>query len=177
MSTNSSRFEYENLSYKAELEIRDPAGRIAVFRRSQRVRVLSDGLPFYVDRMWGDGVIMDSYVVTGALLHDAVRLRNGLGVFLKFPRWLHRGDVFEFSTSRRIVGVFTDEHSYWDLAMGAPTRLLTLKVSAPPGLVVRKPEVSAPRISGITAIERPHGVDLQVRDVQLDAPYRIEWDW
>lgn len=176
MSTDEQSFSYENLSYDAHLEIKDTAGRVAVFRRTQRIRVLGDDLPFYLDRMWGDGVLTDSYAVGGGRVYDAARLRDGVGVFLTFPRRLRRGDIFEFTTSRRIVGAFSDDHSYWDLTMNAPTRLLTLRVSAPPGLVLRNPEVSVPRIIGLTAIEHPSRIDLKVRDVHLDVPHRTEWD-
>ena len=173
----SELHSYENLRYDARLEMKDTTGRIAVFSRTQRIRVRAAPLPFFLDRLWGEGVLTDSYSVVGGRVYDAVRLRNGVGVFLTFPKRLRPGDVFEFTTSRRMVGVFTDDHSYWDLVMSAPTRILTLTVSAPPGLVIRKPTVSASRINAISAIERPHSVDLRVRDVQLHVRHRIEWDW
>src|SRR5574337_1557652 len=52
---------YEVLTYEAVLELQDPAGESAVFRKHHQVKFLQDNVIAYQDYVWGEGDLFADY--------------------------------------------------------------------------------------------------------------------
>lgn len=104
----SECFRYETIWFHGRLEILDREGRVAIFRRHQRIRFLEDGVAEFIDRVWGDGVLFAGYEVRSMSLVEAIPTRKGYAVLLALPRAFVRGETFDVVTERRIVGAFID---------------------------------------------------------------------
>src|SRR3954469_13233284 len=52
---------YEILDYRSVLVLEDQQGVKAVFRRTQRVKFLQNGVEAILDHFWGDGVLVVDY--------------------------------------------------------------------------------------------------------------------
>jgi hypothetical protein len=50
---------YEILDYDSALELIDPKGKIAIFKRRQKVKFLQDNIIAFQDHAWGDGEIFE----------------------------------------------------------------------------------------------------------------------
>ena len=53
----SYRGMYEVLEYEATLELADPGGERATFKKREKVRYLQDNIVACLDQAWGDGEI------------------------------------------------------------------------------------------------------------------------
>ena len=58
---------YEILDYDATLELVDPKGKNAIFKKQQRVKFLQDEIISFPDYAWGDGEIFADYKCTLAV--------------------------------------------------------------------------------------------------------------
>lgn len=52
---------YKVLEYEVQLELVDPQGEVAIYRKRQRVRFLQDNVFAILDQAWGDGDIFADY--------------------------------------------------------------------------------------------------------------------
>ena len=52
---------YEILDYDSTLELADPKGEIAIFKRRERVKFLHNNVIAFEDYAWGDGEIFADY--------------------------------------------------------------------------------------------------------------------
>ncbi len=170
-------FQYETLSYGGRLDILDREGRLARFTRRQRIRFLEDGVGTFFDRVWGDGVLFAGYTTPGMRILDAIPTRNGYVVPLALPRPFRKGDTFEITTQRRIVGAFTDDLAYWDSAMHAPTEYLAIDVVSPHGRHFRAPDIVAPPRGDMDAKVHDRRLSLRLRRPALYTPYKLTWAW
>ena len=69
----SSEGVYEVLEYETTLELRDTKGKIATFKKHERVRYLQDHIIAYQDQGWGDGKILGNYQCTPGVPVDRYR--------------------------------------------------------------------------------------------------------
>jgi hypothetical protein len=173
----SECFRYETISFHGRLEILDKEGRVAIFRRRQRIRFLEDGVAEFIDRVWGDGVLFAGYEARSMSLVEAIPTRKGYAVLLGLPRAFARGETFDVVTERRIVGAFIDHQAYWDSAMAAPTGSLTIEVRAPAGRSLARPEIVAPARGRMDLRQRRRSLKFQVKQPALQIPYKLEWSW
>jgi hypothetical protein len=173
----SDIYPFETLSFESQLDILEENGA-ATFRRRQRIRFLEDNVSFFIDRVWGEGVILAGYSPgRGMSLVDSVRNEGRWALLLSFSRRFRKGDSVEIETERRIVGAFTESGGYWELAMNAPTRMLSLQVKSPRKRTVSEPEIVAPARGELSF--KMSGADAQfvVKHPALHVPYRVEWRW
>ena len=170
-------FLFETLSFNGYLRVLGEGG-VAVFRRRQRIRFLDDGVGLFIDRIWGDGVLLAGYSVSrGIGIIEALRTDKGYALLLSLPRRFNRGDVLDIETERRIVGAFTDRDGYWELAMNVPTHLMSLHISVPPRRRMSRPEIVAPAKGDLSFKLRGSGAEFAVRGPAVHVPYRVEWRW
>jgi hypothetical protein len=66
---------YEVLEYEATLELEDPEGKRATFKKREKVRYLQDNIIAYQDQAWGDGEILVDYRCSPGTAVD--RYRSG----------------------------------------------------------------------------------------------------
>lgn len=171
------RFPFETIKFSGRVEIIDHRGRVARFRRRQRIRFLEDGVTVFFDRIWGEGVILAGYNAGQMKMIEAIPTRKGYVIALALPRAFNRGEQFDIETERRIVGAFIYDWGYWDSAMGAPTDLLTIDVRTPVGMDMRHPDIIAPARGDMDASASRRHLTFRVNKPALDIPYKLRWDW
>ena len=98
---------YEVLSYEARLELLDPTGRHAVYRKRQRVRFLQDHIIAYQDQAWGDGNPFAAYRCAPGKAVDRYREGHRWRVLISLRQTKNKGDVEEFFIEREIRDGFT----------------------------------------------------------------------
>lgn len=168
---------YETLSFDSYLSILGQ-GEVALFRRRQRVRFLENGVSVFIDRLWGEGVLLAGYSLSrGMGIIEALRTRKGYAMILSLPRRFKKGEVLTIETERRIVGGFANAKPYWELAMWAPTQRISLKVSMPSLLRMSDPEIVAPARGEMSFKKRGSDVTFAVGHPGVHVPYRLEWKW
>src|SRR5574341_204235 len=64
---------YEVLDYDATLELLDPTGHTAVFKKRQLVRYLQDYVIAFQDFAWGDGNVLAAYRCSPGVVVDRYR--------------------------------------------------------------------------------------------------------
>jgi hypothetical protein len=171
------RFPFETIKFSGRVEILDREGRVARFRRRQRIRFLEDGVSVFFDRIWGEGVLLAGYQTSSLRIIDAIPSRKGYVIALALPRPFSRGEVLDIETERRIVGAFVYDWGYWDSAMAVPTELLAIDVRTPAGLNMRRPDIVAPAHGQMDATASHRHLTFRVSKPALDIPYKLRWNW
>lgn len=170
-------FPYETIKFSGRLKILDSDGNAAVFTRRQRVRFLEDGVSVLFDRIWGEGILVGSYLAPGLSLMEPIRTPTGYVLPLGLPRRFRKGETFEIVSHRRIVGAFSESRGYWDTTMSKPTELIQITVVVPPGMPLSEPEVVAPPRGDIDVASRANSLKLRVARPAMNGPYRLSWSW
>jgi len=77
---------YEILDYDSVLELQDPRGKVAVFKRRQKVKFLQDNIIAYQDYAWGNGNILADYKCSPSVPPDKFRMASGTTSSSRFGR-------------------------------------------------------------------------------------------
>lgn len=171
-------FPYLTTSFRTQLKILDSSGGSASLKRRQQIRFLEDGVSVFIDRIWGDGLLLHDYSAgSGMRIVDFIRTEKGYVVVLGLPRTFGKGEVFEVETSRRILGAFMDREAYMEAIMPGPTQSLSMEVVAPRERRIVDADVVVPSLRGVEARQRPGRLDLRVSQADINVPYRLAWSW
>ncbi len=170
-------FPYETIKFSGRLKVLDLDRTVAVFTRRQRVRFLEDGVSVLFDRIWGEGVLVGSYLAPGLNMMEPIRTPTGYVLPLGLPRRFRKGETFEIVSYRRIVGAFCETRGYWETAMSKPTELIQITVVTPPGLAVRNPDIVAPPRGDMDLSKKPNSLKFRVARPAINGPYRLGWSW
>jgi hypothetical protein len=170
-------FPYETIKFSGRLKILDVDRSTAVFTRRHRVRFLEDGVGVVFNRIWGEGVLVGSYLAPGLTLMEPIKTPTGYVLPLGLPRPFRKGETFEIVSHRRVVGAFLETKGYWDTTMSKPTELVQITVVAPAGLSLGKPEVMAPPRGDIDVAAGSNSLKLRVARPAMNGPYRLGWSW
>lgn len=124
---------YEVLEYDATLELLDPQGQTALFRKRQRVRYLQDYVIAFQDFAWGDGNVLAAYQCTPGVVVDRYREGDRWNVLISLRETRSVGDIDEFHIQRKIIAGFTASEEWWQGEMQNRTRHLKLSIIFPLG--------------------------------------------
>lgn len=170
-------FPYETIKFSGRLKILDTDRMTAIFTRRQRVRFLEDGVGVLFDRIWGEGVLVGSYLAPGVTIMEPIRTPSGYVLPLGLPRPFRKGETFELVTHRRIVGAFSQEKGYWDTTMSKPTELIQITVVTPPDVKAGQPDIVAPPRGDMDLTQRANSLQFRVTRPAMNGPYRLRWSW
>jgi hypothetical protein len=170
-------FPYETVKFSGRLKILDANRTTAVFTRRQRVRFLEDGVGVLFDRIWGEGILVGSYIAPGLTLMEPIRTPTGYVLPLGLPRHFRKGEIFDVVSHRRIVGAFSQPEGYWDTTMTKPTDLIQIAVVTPPGTAFSKPDIVAPPRGDMNITGKANLLKLRVARPAMNGPYRLRWSW
>jgi hypothetical protein len=170
-------FPYETIKFSGRLKILDDDRTNALFTRRQRVRFLEDGVGVVFNRIWGEGVLVGSYLAPGLSLMEPIKTRSGYILPLGLPRRFNRGETFEVVTQRRIVGGFSAENGYWETTLTKPADLIQITVVTPPSVGVNNPEIIASPRGDLYATKKANSLQLRVAHPGVNQPYRLRWSW
>ena len=127
----SSEGVYEVLEYETTLELRDTKGRMATFKKHERVRYLQDHVIAYQDQGWGDGKILVNYRCTPGIPVDRYRSGYKTFVLISLRDVKNRGEVDEFNINWNIRNGFLQRRGFWATEVCHPTRWIKVQVIFP----------------------------------------------
>jgi hypothetical protein len=184
-----SRFNpglYEMLEYEATLELLDPEGQEAVFKKRQRVKFLQDNVIAFEDYAWGDGNQLAQYCCSPGIEVDHYREGDRWNILISLRETKNRGDSEEFYLQRKVLRGFTKAEEWWQIEMQHETRHLKMSVLFPVGrhslsavLVERKRNCST-TLGPQHFVDLPEGRQLltwETRRPQRFETYTLQWRW
>jgi hypothetical protein len=128
VQTWSYRSMYEVLEYEATLELEDPEGKRATFRKREKVRYRQDNVIAYQDQAWGDGEIPVNYRCSPGTAVDRYRSGYRTHVLISRREVRNKGDVDEFNVLWCIRQGFLQRTEQWETRVTHRTRHLKINV-------------------------------------------------
>lgn len=122
---------YEVLEYDAILDLPDPKGRLALFKKRLRVKFLQDYIIAFQDHAWGDGDLLADYNCSPGVEVDHYPEGDRWNILISLRETKSRGDIQEFYIERKILLGFTKREEWWQIEMQHETRWLKLSIVFP----------------------------------------------
>jgi len=161
---------YEVLEYESTLELLDPEGKHAIFRKREKVRYLQNNIIAYQDQAWGDGEILVNYRCTPGKPVDCYRTGHKWHMLISRRAVKNKGDVDVFNIEWEIRNGFLKPTGYWETHVTHPTERLEIDVIFP----------ESHRPQRMTLIESNHGrnriCDIEDQTLLPDGRCLIRWE-
>lgn len=122
---------YEILEYESTWEMLDTEGRIAIFRKRQRVKFLQNNIIAFEDYAWGDGEIFTDYKCVPGVVADRYREGDRWNILISLRGTKNRGDVEEFYIERTVKNGFTNSEEWQQAEIRRQTKRLQMNVIFP----------------------------------------------
>ncbi len=122
---------YETLEYESVVELIDPKGEVALFKKRQRVKFLQDNIIAFQDRAWGEGEFLSDYHCSPGLVVDKYKDGDRWNVVISLRETKRSGDIEEFFMESKIVNGFTKNEEWWQVEMQHQTRFLKVSIIFP----------------------------------------------
>lgn len=160
---------YEVLEHHVRLELRDAAGKQAVYYKDQQVRFIQNNVIAYQDKAWGEGNIFADYKCAPGMVVDRYREGHRWRVLVSLRETKNRGDLETFHIERTITDGFTQGQEDFQIDVDHRTYFLSASVVFPAS---RPPKT-------ITIIEQnmTRSIPLDHRHRQVLADGRIQFTW
>ena len=177
---------YEVLEYDSTLELKDPKGEEAIYRKRQKVRFLVDDVVAFRDVFWGEGNLASSYRCRPGKAVDLYREGSKHYVLISLREAKHLGDVVEFNIERKVRGGFVRRDEWREVEINDPTVKLRLVLVFPEARQCIHAWVMEKHGDRVTALGRDHFSRLpdgrQVLSWEKSNPklhelYRLRWEW
>jgi hypothetical protein len=160
---------YAVLDHEVALELEDPRGQSATYRKRQRVRFLQNHIIAFQDKAWGDGNIFAEYKCSPGIPVDFYREGHRYNILISLRETKREGDVEEFHIQRKILSGFMGETEEFQTEIDHQTAQLSMGVTFPRE---RRP-------SHCWLIEQHAGITHELGTqalVQLpDGKYEVRW--
>ncbi len=122
---------YEILDYDSTLELVDPKGETAVFKRRQRVKFLQDYILAFQDYAWGEGEIFADYKCSPGVEVDRYQEGDQWNILISLRETKSAGDIIDFYTERTVSNGFTKNEEWWQIEIRHHTRQFRLAMIFP----------------------------------------------
>jgi hypothetical protein len=124
---------YEVLDYNAMLDLVDPQGEIAFFKKWQKVRFLQDHVVAFQDHSWGDGNVLADYRCSPGRLVDRYLDGNRWNLLISLRETKSAGDIENLYMQTKLRHSFTKNDEWWQVEMYSETQWLKLSILFPRG--------------------------------------------
>lgn len=177
---------YEVLDYSAQLQLKDNKGRVAVYRKRQKVRFLQNDVIAFQDQAWGDGEIFSDYQCSPGIEVDRYPHGNRYYILISLRETKHRDDELTFHIKRKIKDGFTEETESFQTEIDHRTRQLKLSVVFPKSRLptsVKLFEKNSKRSITLDSEYRQilpdgeHEYTWETKKARLYEAYIIRWQW
>jgi hypothetical protein len=177
---------YEFLLYDALLDLPDPNGRRATFRKHQRVKFLQDNAIAFEDFAWGDGEIFARYRVSPGIEADRYREGDRWNVLISLRETRQRGDIQNFHIERVVKNGFTAPQEWQQAEIRHRTRHLKLSVLFPKTRPCQRAWIRVRSRNRVSALgpehfhQLPGGRQLlswETRNVRPLEVFTLRWQW
>ena len=174
---------YRVLDYASTLELLDPEGKHATFRKAEKVRYLQDNLIAYQDQAWGDGEILVNYRCTPGKPVDCYRTGHKWHVLVSRREVRNRGDEDTFHIEWEIRNGFLKETGYWETHVTHPTDRLAISVVFPESRAPRQVSLietnrsRSTRGNGNRLPDGHYAITWELAPPRLHERYVVQWEW
>lgn len=122
---------YEVLEYVSTLELKDPNGRNAVFKKYEKVQYSQNNIIAYQDQGWGDGKVLSNYRCSPGIPVDQYRSGYKTHILISLREVINRGDVDDFNIEWKIEQGFLTKTGFWATKVSHRTRQITVHIIFP----------------------------------------------
>jgi len=177
---------YEILDYDATLEIADPRGEKAMFRRREVIRFLQDNVVAIHDHAWGDGELFAKYRCQPGVPVDIYEDGSKRNVLISLRETKNRGDVIELGVERVVRGGFLEQDEWLETEIDHWMKDLKLSIIFPAERPCRRATLSRRSTGKTTLLPQDHFALLPdgrqkltwgTRHPKLHDLYTIKWTW
>jgi len=177
---------YEVLEYETTLELKDPKGMRATFKKRQRIRYLQDNVIAFQDQAWGDGEILVNYRCTPGTPVDQYRAGYKTFVLISRREVKNTGERDEYNIQWGIRGGFQRGTEQWETQVTHPTKRLEIRVvfpkSRPPTRLslIERNRRRTQLLGQSSQVVLPDGrrrVTWITSQPRLHETYILEWEW
>ena len=174
------------MEYESTLELMDPRGNQAMFRKREKVRYLQDNIIAYQDQAWGDGKILMEYRCSPGKPVDRYRPGRKTFVLISLREVKMRGDIDEFNIEWGLQNSFTRTEELWETEISHPTKHSEINVIFPasrtPKQVLFEEEThqNVQNIDEHTRRQLPDGrwfVSWELANPRIHERFTIKWKW
>jgi hypothetical protein len=172
---------YEILDYHATLTLLDPQGSEAVFRRTQRIRFLQEGVASILDHLWGDGVQVAGYDHTAGPIRESFHDGGVRHLVIDLPRPMRRGETYAFSVARTARASFTQPEEWLETTIDHPITTFHQQIYFPKERSCQQAElVIDDQVEALTPVALEDGralLEVERTKPPTDTPISIRWRW
>jgi hypothetical protein len=177
---------YEILEFDSTLELVDPKGKTAIFKRRQQVKFLQDNVIAFQDCAWGDGELFADYKCSPGTEVDRYQEGDRWNVLISLRETKSAGDVDDFYIERTVKSGFTQDEEWRQTEIRHRTRHLRLAVIFPKERHCRRAVLIERNRNRTTVLDPRHFTDLpdgrqvlawETRNPGRFEVYTIKWRW
>ena len=177
---------YHILSYTSTLELLDPKGETAVFKKHQRVKFLQDHVLAFQDYAWGDGEIFADYSCRPGEVTDVYQEGDRYNILISLRETKAAGDIEDFYINRTVIDGFTKDQESSQIEIRHKTKRLRLEVIFPPGRPCRRAMLVERSRNRTTVLNQDHFNDLpdgrqsvawETTTIRRFEIYTLTWTW
>ena len=122
---------YEILDYDATVELLDAKGKLALFKKRQRVKFLQDNIIAFEDYAWGDGDILADYRCTPGVIADQYKEGDRWNILISLHDTKSVGDVEQFHIERTVKDTYVKKEEWLQTEIRRHTRRLKMSIIFP----------------------------------------------
>jgi hypothetical protein len=177
---------YEILEYDSTLDLVDPKGETAIFKRRQRVKFLQDNVIAFQDAAWGDGEIFADYKCSPGLEVDRYQEGDRWNVLISLRETKSAGDVEDFYIERTVKHGFFQDEEWRQTEIRHQTRRLRLSIIFPTQRRCRRAVLIERNRNRTTVLDQRHFTELpdgrqvlawETRNPKRFDVYTLKWRW
>lgn len=177
---------YEILDYDSVLELKDAGGKVAVFKRREKVKFLQDNVIAYQDQAWGDGELFAEYKCSPGVPVDRYRLGFKHLVLISLRETKDRGDVVELNIERKVTDGFTKREEWLQTELNYKTRKVRIAVVFPRNRPCRRALMVERTKNRTTELDRSHFATLpkgrqmlawEASNPPIHELFTLKWEW
>lgn len=177
---------YEILDYDSTLDLVDPKGETAIFKKRQRVKFLQNNIIAFQDYAWGEGKIFADYRCTPGTEVDRYQEGDRWNVLISLRESKSASDITDFYIERTVKHGFTKDEEWWQVEIRHPTKQFKLAIIFPQQRHCQKAVLLQRSQHQAISLGRTHFIDLpdgrqmltweahQINNLEI---YTIKWNW
>ena len=176
---------YEVLDHSATLDLQE-GGKLAIYRKRQRVRFLRDNVIAYQDSAWGDGDIFAEYRCSPGVAVDRYKSGHRYQILISLRETKNRGELSDIVIERTIHDGFTKSREDVQTEVNHRMHHLRLSVIFPPDrsplrvfIMLQNANRSLPIGEQMWTRTKEGRVQVswETKKPRLFEAYRMVWDW
>jgi hypothetical protein len=177
---------YEVLDYDTTLELVDPRGETAIFKKRQRIKFLQDNVLAFQDYAWGDGDIFGEYKCSPGVEVDRYQEGDRWNILISLRETKSAGDVEDFYIDRTVKGGFTQAEESRQVEVRHRMRHLRVAVIFPKKRRCQRAVLVERSRNKTVVLDERHFADLpdgrqvvswETSKIRRFEVYTLKWRW